>query len=165
YGEAVAELGPLTPSAQRYLAQAAPSEEQLTQELPRNGTTGEAEPPGPHVEESRAPPPRWSPEGPLGPATQPQPLRAQLLRSAAYLPVGDVTAAGAHYRDILGFTCEYTGGVPPEFALYSRGACSIMLRRVVDPSLVCPNEKQGGTWDVFVWVADLDALYAELTAA
>ena len=59
---------------------------------------------------------------------EPQAKRAELLRSAAYFPVGDVTAAGAHYRDILGFTCEYTGGEPPEFALYSRGACSIMLR-------------------------------------
>jgi len=96
---------------------------------------------------------------------EPQAKRSDLLRSAAYFPVGDVTAAGAHYRDILGFLCEYTGGEPPEFALYSRGACSIMLRRVGDPSLVCPNEKQGGTWDVFVWVADLDALYEELTAA
>jgi len=50
YGEAVAELGPLTPSAERYLAQAAPSDEPLAQDLPRNGTTGETDPRGTHIE-------------------------------------------------------------------------------------------------------------------
>lgn len=96
---------------------------------------------------------------------EPQAKRADLLRSAAYFPVADVAAAGAHYRDVLGFTCEYSAGEPPEFAFYARGACTIMLRRVPDASLLCPNEKQGGTWDVFVWVNDLDALYEELMAA
>ena len=88
--------------------------------------------------------------------------KAGILRSASYFPVPDVAAAGAYYRDVLAFRCEYSAGEPPEFALYVRGACSIMLRRVADPSLIRPNEPQGGTWDVFLWVDDLDALYAEL---
>ena len=92
-------------------------------------------------------------------------VKAAVLRCAAYFPVVDVAGAGAHYRDVLGFACEYAAGEPPEFALYVRGACSIMLRRVSDAALLRPNEAQGGTWDVFLWVDDLDAIYAELTSS
>jgi predicted enzyme related to lactoylglutathione lyase len=37
-----------------------------------------------------------------------------------------------------------------------------MFRRVPEPGLICPNEAQGGTWDVFFWVNDVEALHAEL---
>jgi uncharacterized glyoxalase superfamily protein PhnB len=39
-----------------------------------------------------------------------------------------------------------------------------MFRRAPDPGLICPNECQGGTWDVFYWVSDVEALYGELIA-
>ena len=39
-----------------------------------------------------------------------------------------------------------------------------MFRRVDQPDLISPNERQGGTWDVFYWVDDVDGLYAELAA-
>jgi uncharacterized glyoxalase superfamily protein PhnB len=85
-----------------------------------------------------------------------------LKRSAAYLPVPDVAAIGAHYQNVYGFRCEYSAGEPPEFAVYSRDGLPIMFRRVADPSVISPNEKQGGTWDVFYWVDDVDALFAQL---
>ncbi len=97
--------------------------------------------------------------------TTPDRPRAAVLRSATYFPVADVAATGAHYRDVLGFECAYSAGEPPEFAVYRRGGCAVMLRRIADPGLVCPNEEQGGTWDVFAWVDDVDALHAELVAA
>ena len=37
-----------------------------------------------------------------------------------------------------------------------------MFRRVPRPELIAPNEKQGGTWDVFSWVTDVEALFDEL---
>jgi uncharacterized glyoxalase superfamily protein PhnB len=89
--------------------------------------------------------------------------QVDIVRSAPYFPVPDVAGAGAHYRDVLGFRCEYAAGDPPEFAIYSRGGAAIMFRRVDDASRLSPNEQQGGTWDVFFWVTDLDQLYAELT--
>jgi uncharacterized glyoxalase superfamily protein PhnB len=89
--------------------------------------------------------------------------RADILRGAPYFPVPDVSSIGAHYQEVLGFRCEYAAGTPPEFAIYSRSGTPVMFRRVSDPTLLSPNEKQGGTWDVFFWVDDLDALYAELT--
>ena len=89
--------------------------------------------------------------------------QADIIRGAPYLPVPDVSSIGAYYRDVLGFQCEYAAGEPAEFAMYSRSGIAVMFRRVQDPSLICPNERQGGTWDVFFWVDDIEALYGELT--
>lgn len=89
--------------------------------------------------------------------------RARILRGATYLLVPDVAVAGSYYREILGFQCEYAAGEPPEFAIYSRDGLPLMLRRASEPGLICPNERQGGTWDVFFWVEGLDPLFAELT--
>ena len=86
---------------------------------------------------------------------------ADILRSATYLPVPDVAAAGNYYKNSLGFVCEYAAG--QEFAIYRRDRCFIMLRRVPNPALIVPNEKQGGTWDVFMWTNGVDALFAELS--
>ena len=89
----------------------------------------------------------------------------QLLRGAPYFPVSDVAAAVRHYVDVLGFQCEYIAGDPSEFAIVSRDGLPIMLRLVPDSSAIVPNERQGGTWDVFFWVSDAGALYGELLAA
>ena len=87
---------------------------------------------------------------------------AELLRGAPYFPVPDVAGIDDHYRNVLGFRREYAGGDPPIFAIYSRGGTAIMFRRVEDPTLICPNEQQGGTWDVFSWVDDVERLFGEL---
>jgi catechol 2,3-dioxygenase-like lactoylglutathione lyase family enzyme len=87
-------------------------------------------------------------------------LPSDIIRAATYLPVRDVVATATYYRDVLGFRCEYEAGTPPEFAIYVRGAATLMLRRVA--TRVVPSEAQGGTWDVFCWVTDLDALFQEL---
>ena len=88
---------------------------------------------------------------------------AEIIRGAPYFPVPDVSSIGAYYRDILGFHCEYAAGDPQEFAVYSRNGSAVMFRRVQEPSVISPNERQGGTWDVFFWVNDVEALYGELT--
>jgi catechol 2,3-dioxygenase-like lactoylglutathione lyase family enzyme len=86
----------------------------------------------------------------------------QLTRSAPYFPVADLERTIGHYERVLGFRCDYRGGTPPEFAIVSRDGLSIMLRVVAIPDRISPNEHQGGTWDVFFWVRDADALHAEL---
>ena len=69
-----------------------------------------------------------------------------------------------HYESALGFRCEYTGGNPPMFAILSRDGLALMLRLAADATQLVPNEKQGGTWDVFFWVSDAQALCDELLA-
>lgn len=85
-----------------------------------------------------------------------------LLRSAPYFPVSEVAKSAAFYQNVFGFTREYIAGTPPQFAICSRDGLAIMLRRVPAPDLIRPNESQGGTWDAFFWIDDVDALHAEL---
>ena|SRR5688572_25408449 len=89
-----------------------------------------------------------------------------LTRMAPYFPVADVAATTAHYETVLGFKREYVGGDPnaPQFAIVSRDGLPIMLRLVDDPKKITPNERQGGTWDAFFWVSDVQSLYEELRA-
>jgi uncharacterized glyoxalase superfamily protein PhnB len=88
----------------------------------------------------------------------------QLLRAAPYFPVIDLEASASHYERVFGFTRDYVGGSPPEFAILSRDGLAVMLRLVPRSTRLCPNEQQGGTWDVFFWVRDVRALHAELAA-
>jgi len=88
----------------------------------------------------------------------------QLLRGAPYFPVTDLDRAMRYYEDVLGFSVDYAGGEPPQFAIMSRDDLPIMLRLISASHVVRPNESQGGTWDVFYWVRDVEALAAELSA-
>jgi uncharacterized glyoxalase superfamily protein PhnB len=90
--------------------------------------------------------------------------RQQIVRSAPYFPVPDVAAAATHYETVLGFKREYAAGEPPEFAIVSRDGFAIMLRLVSGSVSIVPNERQGGTWDVFFWISDAQSLYEELYA-
>lgn len=62
--------------------------------------------------------------------------RSRILRGAPYFLVPDVAAAGAYYRDVCGFECEYAAGDPPEFAICKRDGAQIMFRRAFDPGLI-----------------------------
>jgi catechol 2,3-dioxygenase-like lactoylglutathione lyase family enzyme len=90
------------------------------------------------------------------------PASSQFLRHAPYFPVADVAESAAHYERVFGFHVDYIAGTPPEFAIVSRDGLAVMLRRVSDPDRIRPNERQGGTWDVFFWVRDARVLHAEL---
>jgi catechol 2,3-dioxygenase-like lactoylglutathione lyase family enzyme len=87
-----------------------------------------------------------------------------ILRSAPYFPVANVEQSAAFYQNALGFTVEYSGGTPIEFAICSRDGTAIMFRKVPAPELIRPNEAQGGTWDAFFWVDDVLAMHAEFAA-
>ena len=90
-------------------------------------------------------------------------LQKQLLRGAPYFPVADLDRAIRYYEDVFGFSAEYVGGAPAEFAIVSRDGLPIMLRLTSPGNGISPNEKQGGTWDVFFWVRDLTELSGELS--
>jgi hypothetical protein len=83
-----------------------------------------------------------------------------IVRSAPYFPVHDVSAAVRYYETVLGFQQEYSVGTPAIFAIVSRDGFPLMLRLVAQP--IAPNEKQGGTWDAFFWVRDAELLCADL---
>ena len=50
YGQAVAELGPLSPAAERFLSQIASEAEDSSDAVQRNGTTGDPDAHGAHLD-------------------------------------------------------------------------------------------------------------------
>jgi catechol 2,3-dioxygenase-like lactoylglutathione lyase family enzyme len=89
---------------------------------------------------------------------------ARLIRSASYFPVANVERSIDYYKNTLGFNCDYRGGDPPRFAICSRDGHAIMFREVPNMDLIVPVEKQGGTWDAFFWVQELESLNEELVS-
>ena len=88
--------------------------------------------------------------------------RVQVLRGAPYFPVSDVATAADYYERVFGFARDYF--VPPQFAIVARDGQAIMLRLVASSGPIVPNEKQGGTWDAFFWVRNVEGLCRELKA-
>jgi hypothetical protein len=84
----------------------------------------------------------------------------QFLRGAPYFPVADVGTTADYYERVLGFAREYFAA--PHFAIVARDGQAIMLRLVAAPERIVPNEKQGGTWDAFFWVRNVQGLCDEL---
>lgn len=86
--------------------------------------------------------------------------KAQMLEVAPYLVVDDVDAAVEHYETRLGFHATDVVGTPGRFALLSRDGIAVMLRQ----GDVAPRaaEHADERADLYIWVADVVALAAEL---
>jgi uncharacterized glyoxalase superfamily protein PhnB len=91
--------------------------------------------------------------------------KAKITASAPVLLVADVVKAAAYYRDQLGFEVELFHH-PPDFAMISRDGHTIMLAQASNPARLLPNWKiHSNTNNVYFWVDDIDALYAEYQAS
>jgi len=73
---------------------------------------------------------------------------------AAVLGVRDVSAALAHYRDVLGFTVEFTWAEPPNYAGLRLGEACLHLAQ----------STRGTRSRVCFFCSGLAALYRQLTA-
>ncbi len=78
------------------------------------------------------------------------------------LLVSDIDATLGYYRDRLGFdTVAY--GDPPRFASATRGGATVLFALHDNPSEIVPNWRLcSNTWNVYIEVVDVDALYDEL---
>jgi len=86
-----------------------------------------------------------------------------ITSSAPVLLVRDVVKAAEYYRDKLGFTYDRFWNEPPSFVILHRDNCAVMLQRVEDPTKVVPNWTiVSNMWDIYFWVDDVDAMYAEM---
>jgi catechol 2,3-dioxygenase-like lactoylglutathione lyase family enzyme len=84
----------------------------------------------------------------------------RLVRSATYFLTPDVRRAVDYYTSVLGFTAEYVAGDPPAFAIVSRDGLALMLRLTTEPDEIRVVADQGGAWDAYFWVEDVDGLAA-----
>ena len=78
------------------------------------------------------------------------------------LLVADIHRSAGYFREQLGFDCELFG-VPPNFATATRDGETILLALAGNPEQIVPNWKiVDKTWDVYIRVDDVDAIYAEV---
>ncbi|MAS36567.1 MAG: bleomycin resistance protein [Anaerolineaceae bacterium] len=93
-------------------------------------------------------------------------MTGKIVGQAGVLLVADVVKAANYYRDKLGFQYDRLWGDPPNFAIVQRDGCSVMLSQVEDAAKVVPNwTVVDKMWDLYFWVDDVDAIYAEMQAS
>jgi hypothetical protein len=72
-------------------------------------------------------------------------------------------ATAEHYRDVLGFQIMGHWLDPPVFAIVARDDIEIQFGKSDNGALPSPNiVRRESSLDAYIWVNDLDALYAEL---
>jgi uncharacterized glyoxalase superfamily protein PhnB len=76
-----------------------------------------------------------------------------LLQALPNMPLDDVAAGIAHYRDVLGFKINY-----------AQEDLGIMYRDRVTVALILRGEEHTGIGACYIYIADADALCAELRA-
>jgi predicted lactoylglutathione lyase len=92
--------------------------------------------------------------------------KAKITSSAPVLLVKDLPESAAYWRDKLGFTDQKIYGEPPHFAMVRRDNFTVMLAQIHPGKTFTTNyhivEKM---WDVYFWVDDAEAIYAEFQAS
>ena len=77
--------------------------------------------------------------------------------------VPDVVASAEYYRDVLGFKILGYFLDPPVFAMVARDDVEIHFGKSDNGASPSPNvTRRAIATDAYIWVNDLDALYAEL---
>lgn len=79
----------------------------------------------------------------------------EFLVARPNLPVADVAASAAFYRDKLGFEVKAEMGDPPNFALLQRGGAEIAL----------VSDESGAKSGCYVYVRGVEALHEQCAAA
>jgi uncharacterized glyoxalase superfamily protein PhnB len=83
-------------------------------------------------------------------AAAPRPMLQKIMPE---LPLDNVAAGVAHYRDVLGFKVNY-----------AQLDLGVMYRDDVTVLLIAKTERHTGIGSCYVYVGDADALYAEMSA-
>ena len=77
--------------------------------------------------------------------------------------VADVIAAAEYHRDVLGFKIRGYFLDPPVYAIVSRDFVEIHFGKIDAGVAAAPNiRRREESVDAYIWVTDLDLLYAEL---
>ena len=90
--------------------------------------------------------------------------RALLKSVAPQLVVEDVVATAEHYRDVLGFEINGYWAQPPVYAIVSRGGVEIHFGRS-EQNGTSNSAVRSGSFDLYIWVDDIERLCGELEAA
>jgi hypothetical protein len=90
-------------------------------------------------------------------------LAARLKSISPQFAVPDVVVAAEYYRNKLGFKILGYFLDPPVYCIVARDSVEIHLGRLEPDAALSPNSlRRDGGLDAYIWVTDVDALYAEL---
>ena len=90
--------------------------------------------------------------------------RAVLKSVAPQLVVEDVVATTEYYRDFLGFKILGYWAEPPVYSIVSRDGVEIHFGKSGQNG-VSNASVRSGSFDLYIWVNDVDAIFEELSAA
>lgn len=90
--------------------------------------------------------------------------RATLKSVAPQLVVEDVVATAEYYRDVLGFEINGFWADPPVYAIVTRGGVEIHFGKA-EKKGTSNSVVRSGSFDLYVWVDDIEQLFGELIAA
>jgi len=95
---------------------------------------------------------------------EPQTKAAAKCKSICpHFVVPDVVASAEYYRDVLGFKILGYWLDPPVFAIVARNDIEIQFGKSDSGNVPSPNiARRQSALDAYIWVNDVDALYAEL---
>jgi uncharacterized glyoxalase superfamily protein PhnB len=90
--------------------------------------------------------------------------KAVLKSVAPQLVVEDVVKTAEYYRDTLGFSVLSYFAEPPVYAIVQRDGVEIHFGKVENGNI--SNQKvRSGSFDLYIWVSDIDAVFEELKSA
>ena len=94
-----------------------------------------------------------------------QAARNAVLKSVApQLVVEDVVATAEYYRDVFGFNILGYWADPPIYSIVSRDGVEIHFGKA-EQSGTSNSAVRSGSFDLYIWVNDVDATFEELSAA
>src|SRR5687767_7384470 len=90
--------------------------------------------------------------------------KAELKSIAPQLVVPDVVATAEYYRDVFGFKILGYFAEPPVYSMVARDGVEIHFGKA--PTAGTSNSSiRSGSFDVYIWVTDVEAIFEELTAS
>ena len=96
---------------------------------------------------------------------EPQAVRNAVLKSVApQLVVEDVVATAEYYRDVLGFRILGYFADPPVYSIVLRDGVEIYFGKVEQRG-TSNSEVRSGSFDLYIWVNDVNAIFEELRAS
>lgn len=90
--------------------------------------------------------------------------KAELKSIAPQLVVPDVVATAEYYRDVFGFNILGYFAEPPVYSMVARDGVEIHFGKA-ETAATSNSSVRSGSFDVYIWVNDLDAIFDELTAS
>jgi len=87
---------------------------------------------------------------------------SKITASAPILLVKDVVKSADYFRDKLGFKQVDMYGDPPNSSMVSRDRFTVMLAQAPADHTIVPRWKiVEKMWNIYFWVDDVEAIYAE----